>query len=176
MLLGICPERKTDPWMEFYRKAETYYRENAHLQVPAAYVTADGVRLGAWICKQRNIRRNPPVGGGLSQHQICLLDAIGMEWDPHRKAFEKGVEAAQRYFAENGHLRVPTGYVDAVGFPLFRWLSDVRRKKENLLQEDIQRLDAMGFIWKKHGATPKRVREGSALMRDHATGDSSGAP
>ena len=148
--IGIVKETKEDPWMKQYRLAEDYHRRHGNLEIPASYVTEDGVRLGSWISRQRGLYRG--IGGekGLSDVQIRMLEALGMEWDPYRKAFETGLQAAERYFKARGDLNVPARYVDESGYPLYQWICDVRKRKSRLDPLDVQRLDAMHFAWEKN--------------------------
>lgn len=146
-VLDIVPESPADGWMDYYRLAERYYQEHGDLRIPAAYKTQDGVRLGAWICRQRSLKRGAEAGNGLSGEKIRLLDSIGMEWNPYRAAFERGVASAQRYYRRNGNLNVPAKYVDENGFPLSQWISDTRKKKDRLPDEDIQILEELDFVW-----------------------------
>jgi hypothetical protein len=146
--IGIVRTEKEPPWMRMFRTAEDYYRTHGNLDVPAAYVTETGIRLGTWICKQRGLYRATSEGKCLTEEQIQMLESIGMVWNAHRKAFETGLRAAQLYYEANGNLDVPTRYVDENGFPLFQWLYDVRKKKSKLLEEDIRYLDSMQFSWK----------------------------
>ena len=51
-----------------------------------------------------------------------MLEAIGMVWDTHKKAFETGLMAARRYYEANGNLNISTRYVDESGFSLYPWI------------------------------------------------------
>ena len=44
---------KTLSWDEMYLQAKLYYQEYGNLLAPAKYVTADGIKLGYWISRQR---------------------------------------------------------------------------------------------------------------------------
>lgn len=145
--IGVVLEKKEDPWMRCFRLAEEYHLEHGNLDIPTSYVTKDGVHLGTWICRQRSLYHGTSDTRRLTDVQIQLLESLGMEWNPRRKAFETGLQAAQRYFETNGDLNVPTQYVDENGFPLFQWLYDVRKKKSKLQDEDIRYLDSMRFVW-----------------------------
>ena len=41
-------------WEEYYSAARAYYKEHGNLEVPAKYVTADGIPLGRWLSNQTN--------------------------------------------------------------------------------------------------------------------------
>lgn len=143
----VCEE---NPWMKQYRLAEEYYSHYGNLDVPSSYVTPDGVRLGNWISRQRILYRASSTGKGLSDLQIQMLERLNMEWDLHRKAFETGLCAAERYYKAVGNLNVPARYVDDTGYPLYQWLCDIRKKKAKLQEEDVAKLDAMQFVWEKN--------------------------
>ena len=56
--LGMVWEEKAErQWEEGFRHAEAYYRAHGDLAAPAAYVCADGYRLGAWLCNQRGKKK-----------------------------------------------------------------------------------------------------------------------
>lgn len=44
---------KTLLWDEMYLQAKLYYQEYGNLLALAKYVTADGIKLGYWISRQR---------------------------------------------------------------------------------------------------------------------------
>ena len=76
---------KRTPWMEWYARAETFYREHGHLKIPYHYETQDGMKLGSWLSMQRDSYHNSwerwSQGKGrkpLAQWQIERLNAIGM--------------------------------------------------------------------------------------------------
>ena len=108
---GIRPEKDDTPWMKNYRLAEQYHREHGDLNIPVSYVTEDGVRLGAWLSRQRSLHGNVPPLKGLTEEQTGLLEALGIEWNPQRAPFEAGLRAAGAYYAEHQHLHVPANYV-----------------------------------------------------------------
>lgn len=151
--IGVQPEEKEDPWMRFYREAERYCMIHGNLDVPASYVTSSGIHLGSWICRQRTLYKSDKHQKGLSKEQIELLEKLGMEWNPYRRAFENGISAAQRYYEVHGNLKVPAKFVDDFGFPLYQWISDIKKRKNRLSEEDIHRLDAMHFAWKRERET-----------------------
>ena len=146
--IGVLQQAKENPWMRMFRIAESYYREHGNLEVPAAYVTQDGIRLGTWISKQRSLYRSASEERRLTQDQIQMLESIGMVWDVYRKAFETGLEAACRYYDAHGNLNVPARYIDETGFPLYQWFCDIRKKKEKIPEEDVRYLESMQFVWK----------------------------
>lgn len=146
--IGIVSE--DDSWMKYFRLAEKYYSQYGDLNVPSSYITPDGVRLGTWISRQRRLYRETSGGKGLTDQQIRMLEGLNMEWDLHRKSFETGLCAAERYYKTAGNLNVPARYVDDTGYPLYQWMCDIRKKKSKLQEQDRIKLDAMQFAWEKN--------------------------
>jgi hypothetical protein len=136
-------------WERNFAAAMEYYREHGDLEVPAKYVSKDGVKLGSWI---RNVRKNGKMAGAglrLSEMQVARLDEIGMKWEnTFSRQWERGFEAAKRYFESHGDLNVPTMYLTSDGFKLGDWISN-QRENGKLTEERRRRLDEIGMVWKK---------------------------
>ncbi len=69
-----------DAWEVGFTHAEEYVQQTGNLEVPNAYVCADGYRLGKWISNQRCA-----YGGvtkkGLGEERVYRLEEIGMVWN-----------------------------------------------------------------------------------------------
>ncbi|AEY94132.1 helicase (plasmid) [Streptomyces hygroscopicus subsp. jinggangensis 5008] len=80
--------------------------------------------------------------------------------DPEKAYWRRGIAAATRWRRENGggQLRVPYDYVmpedesAGAGFPLGRWLADLRRyyNAGTLEASRVEQLDALGMVWSHH--------------------------
>lgn len=77
--LGVVWDREDAAWWERYAEARRFWEERGHLDVPHAYVTDGGVRLGSWVLHQRQLRSGVKPGG-ISNERVEALDAIGMRW------------------------------------------------------------------------------------------------
>ncbi len=74
--IGMLWGNKHDiAWEKAYVAACEYQRKYGDLNVPVAYVTPDGCRLGRWIRRQREDERK-----GISEDRRQKLNAIGMLW------------------------------------------------------------------------------------------------
>ena len=62
--------------MKKYYYAKEYFIENGSLDIPANYVTKDGIKLGSWIRTQRVCYKN----NDLTEERIKLLESINMLW------------------------------------------------------------------------------------------------
>lgn len=67
-------------WQRNLDIATRFAATHGHLAVPSGH-TSDGLRLDAWLSRQRAARRK----GTLTDDQISRLEAIGMQWEPGQK-------------------------------------------------------------------------------------------
>lgn len=115
--LGMLWEsRHNIAWNRYYEIACRYFEEHGDLNVPAAYVSSDGIALGKWIGHQRSAyKKSMPL------ERIEKLEQLGMVWnsDPWQEKFE----LVRRYYAEHGDVNMPGDYV-VDGVWLARWLSE----------------------------------------------------
>lgn len=73
--IGMRWGKKADLiWEQNYSEAKAYYQVHGHLQVPVAYQTETGFRLGKWLVRQRNLHDSIPA------ERKQKLDQIGMVW------------------------------------------------------------------------------------------------
>jgi superfamily II DNA or RNA helicase len=151
--LEICWESYSDrQWDQYYAQAARYYARMGNLDVKASYVTEEGFRLGMWLNNIRQYRQNGSrILSGQRQRQ---LEQIGMIWDKLSYKWERGYEAARRYYERHGNISVPAGYTTEEGFRLGNWLIAQRQNRRGekkgalpLTQEQIQRLDRIGMNW-----------------------------
>lgn len=134
-------------WDKAYRAACQYKKKNGNLDIPAAYVTADGISLGRWIRRQKTAK--------LTEERRNKLDVLGFVWekeDPWMKKFE----LVKAYYAQHGNTKIPTDLV-VNGVWLRRWLTEqVARLNEKptgrnktvkkLTAEQIAKLQSVGIV------------------------------
>ena len=133
-----------------YAAAVEYHRTHGNLDVPAAYVDPDGVKLGAWLRRLCRIRAGKTQRGRLTEEQIARLDALGMIWGNRNDLqWEKGYAHAAEYVRENRRLPGSSSYVCADGYKLGGWVADQREKYRagKMKPERKQRLDIIGMPW-----------------------------
>ena len=152
--IGIAWEVIDSWWEENFKVAKEYYKENGHLNVPAHYVTPNGVPLGTWLFHQRNLKSGKAKGTPLTKEQIDRLNSIGIVWEAHRDAeWEKYYSAAEEYYLRKEDLNVPFRYVTASGIRLGAWVHRQRLVRRGtahgvpLTEEQIKRLNKIGMIW-----------------------------
>ncbi len=133
-----------------YAAAVRYHRIHGNLDVPAAYVDPDGVRLGAWLRRLCRIREGKSQKGRLTDEQIARLDRLGMVWGNRNDlAWEKGFGYAEAYYRKNHSLNISPSYRTADGYKLGDWVSNQREKyRSGQMKDDRKkRLDAIGMVW-----------------------------
>ena len=160
--LGMVWDVPDYVWEQNYAACVEYHREHGDLDVPNDYVAKDGLKIGAWVRRQRSLRQGKAVGTELTQGKIQRLDAIGMIWDfKYDRAWKRAYQEAKAYFEIHGNLRVASTYVSESGFRLGRWIVIQREKgKGGLSIERRQLLDAIGMNWQtvsKHGQRTRRT-------------------
>lgn len=138
-------------WEKNYMAAVEYYKEHGNLDVPCKYVSPNGIKLGSWLSRMRQLRYGKAKRGfPPTKEQIARLDNIGMIWESRNVTmWEKGYEAAKEYVRENGNLLIPNNYVTKSGFKLRNWIDRQRAvfRKGTFDPERKQRLDNLGMIW-----------------------------
>lgn len=162
--LGMEWDASELAWRTGLAEARAYHAEHGDLDVRKGHLTPSGHRLGDWLNSRRLERRK----GLLSADRIAALDALGIEWDPHQTrwqtGWQTGLDAATRYAAEHGNLRVPHKYRTPDGFRLGSWLLHQRQlrngvKKGGITADRIAALDALGMIWGNSRRTRSEQRD-----------------
>lgn len=149
--IGMIWEQRDYMWEKYYKDCQEYYLKNGNLDIPANYVSANNLKIGAWIRKFRQIRQGN-ITGTLTEQQVQRLNAIGMMWDDKfSRQWENGYEHAVQYYNQHGNLDVPTMFVCEDGFALGMWL---RRQCDGpngpavkTTPEQRDRLTALGMSW-----------------------------
>jgi superfamily II DNA or RNA helicase len=170
----------TAPWEEHYGAAIAYQQTHGDVHIPQGYTTSTGLALGTWLHKQRHLRNR----GDLLPDRKERLDELGIAWAPKSEAWERNLAAAQAYFAEHGHLRVPLGHIVSVGADQVELSTFVRRVRIGLIHLDDQRraaLNEIGMVWnvadeawQRHFAAARAYRDknGDLLVhKDFVTND-----
>lgn len=108
-----------------------------------------GKCIGNWVHVQRTAYRD----GILSADRYNRLIAIGLDFAPESSRWEKAFSLAEIYYNEFRNLDVPYDFI-LHNYRLGRWISNQRQifngtRTDMVLTEDqIQRLESIGMIWK----------------------------
>ncbi|MFT0182793.1 Helicase associated domain protein [Pseudomonas benzopyrenica] len=97
---------------------EQFKAAHGHCDVPIAYVTGDGYKLGRWCSNQRTRLKDKP-----DDPDHGRLSAAGFSFDPAEAAWQQHYAALQDYLAANAGASVPVKHVTADGLRLGSWVS-----------------------------------------------------
>ena len=106
--IGMLWGNKHDiAWEKAYAAACEYQKKHGHLDVPVAYTTPDGCRLGRWIRRQRENGQKD-----MSNERRSKLNAIGMLWETgNRMAGSRSVLLQASMTASPINARKETGAI-----------------------------------------------------------------
>lgn len=122
-IIGMCWEdRNQQQWMQSYQAAKLYYDEHGNLEVPAGYISPEGLALGKWVGRQRYAwLKTDKSNIQLTPERISLLNKIGMVWEKE-DSWEHRFKLIKEYYNEHGNLDIPAKYKTDDGIWLGTWL------------------------------------------------------
>ena len=140
-------------WERHYQACKEYKEKNGNLDIPSDYIT-DGMKLGVWLGNARKAKRYNIKSKYFSPERLDMLSDLGIVWEYQNDViWERNYEAAKAWKEEYGDLEVPNRAIYH-GVKLGSWLGDLRKvrrgigkKRLDLTQEQIERLDAIGMRW-----------------------------
>lgn len=145
--LGLCWQGWERQFARNLEAARAYREAHGDLLVPAAYRTAEGVRLGQWIANLRTGAQR------LGAEQRRALDELGMVWGSVQEdRWMRWYGAAKRYYQAHGDLAVRKDYVTEDGQALGVWLVNQRachRRGDRRAMSPLRfrLLDEIGMRW-----------------------------
>ena len=139
--IGMIWSKNNMIWEKNYIAAALYYKQHGSIDMPHDYVNDDGVRIGAWIDKQRRLIKE----GDLNQDQLERLALLGIEkQNKYDKQWERYYAEAEKYFRSYGNLDIPVSYKTKNGMALGRWMSKQRCDNE-LPMDRKKKLESIGM-------------------------------
>ena len=144
-------EYQEDVWTKFYNAAEIYYQVNGNLDIPANYVTADGLSLGGWYRRMRNEFRE----GTMSAEHLEKLEHIGFEAESVlTRRWKANYDVAVAYYEQYHDLEVPQSYIADNGVKLGAWIYAQRDRFSRgfVTEEQKELLESIGMTWDRYDA------------------------
>lgn len=155
-------------WMAQFNELVTYKNKFGHCNVRVD--DEANSKLGYWVQRQRREYKDQ----NLSEDRIAKLNDIGFVW-ACRESWETRFKEFVEYKREFGHCHIPLRYKPNP--ELGKWVNHQRgayRKYKNegeehstLTQDRIDRLNAIGFIWKVEPTWSTRFSELVEYKREH---------
>jgi len=136
---------------------EAFKSEFRHCNVPGKYSVNPS--LGKWCTEIRysynQIQQGHTPRSNLTQDEIERLEEIGFKWKL-TETFEQHCNDLEAFKSEFGHCNAPRKYL--VNPSLGKWGTEIRYSynqiqrgqtpRSNLTQDEIERLEEIGFKWK----------------------------
>jgi len=126
-------------WEEQYTALLKFKEEHGDCDVPTRW--DENRQLATWTDGQRQARKKRI----LEAARIARLDAIGFIWDLHEQYWDKMFSELLKFKQANGNCAVPDKWNK--NRPLSTWVGNQRKKKAQLTEEQVMRLDEIGFLW-----------------------------
>jgi superfamily II DNA or RNA helicase len=171
--IGFTWEPITEQWEKGFAALVDFHQRQGHCRA-VKNTSGSDLKVGTWVAKQRNNKHR------LTAEQIRRLDSLGFSWDPHADTWEQGFLTLQSFKQSMGHCRVPQTHMFD-NFKLGSWVARQRQTKMQLSNEQVRRLDALGFSWDPYSEDWEyafkllkafRKREGHCRVTDgHMEGD-----
>ncbi|MFD7899014.1 Helicase associated domain protein [Streptomyces sp. NPDC059743] len=135
----------TNSWQEYYGAASAYQQVFGNTDIPSHWVTAEGLRLGAWWTKQR-VAYNT---GELSEERQALLEKLGIVWDQLSTSWMVTYQEVKRLAAEQGHFVFDDSVLTPQGLVVLNWCTQQRsrRRAGKITEQRTALLDAINFPW-----------------------------
>lgn len=145
----VYVEAVGEPFDVWFGRLLAYKEKYGGCRVPRGFLV-DGKDLGGWLERARSGRVL------LTVEQCERLTAIGFDWFSKKTSWERNFNALVDFQKVHGHCRVPRGYLVG-GVDIYGWAADqrVKRKRNCLTRNKINRLDAIGFDWNPRN-TPEK--------------------
>lgn len=130
-------------WDEWFGRLVEYVSQEGHCRVSKDYQAKGGYRLGLWISNQR---ANEDT---MSRDRKLRLESLsGWVWDSLAEQWEIGFRYLTEFVASEGHCLLAGNYKTNDGYRLGQWVAAQRKRREVLLQERKNRLEAVpGWVW-----------------------------
>jgi len=126
-------------WERMHKLAAAFHAEHGHLD--ATDKDKDGDLVG-WLVRQRYLNG----AGLLDAARVSELDVLGMIWDKHANAWERGYAYARAFAARTGHLAIPAAE-KLDGYAVGAWAGRQRRNPKLTAAQDAK-LTALDALWR----------------------------
>ncbi|MFB7463386.1 Helicase associated domain protein [Streptomyces sp. NPDC056224] len=149
-----CPAWEIS-WQRAFHLTRLHLDAGGGLPSAPGEVLVQGEDLGGWVRTQRlNWERLSWAQRWLLEHTLGMTPATEAERPPprrsHAAAWADHLEAAQRFHAREGHLRVPRTHVEPGGGQELRlgsWIANQRSRAASLTPERVRALNALDMRW-----------------------------
>jgi hypothetical protein len=150
--IGFIWNLRDQGWEASFTALEQFRTREGHSCVPQHHVEG-ACNLGQWVGLQRARRAQ------LHVKRKRRLDSVGFVWDPRLSYWEDMFGRLSKYRRKHGNCNVSGSYSDNL---LARWVLKLRSRKGRLSEDQVDRLNGLGFVWDPFDAAWQR---GLAALR-----------
>ena len=143
-LRTVLVEATTASWEFWFGLLETFKATEGHCRVPVGF-KLNGHALYQWVEDQRERH----VQGKLPNLRIEKLERLGFTWSRTESLMQvwyEYLELLRRYKEREGHCLVEVRHTED-GFNLGSWVSNLRTRRQQLNDHQINALNDLGFVW-----------------------------
>jgi Helicase associated domain/Helicase conserved C-terminal domain len=126
-------------WDSMFQALLRFKRQHGHYNV----LWRHDLDLAFWVIAQREAKQR----GALSLDKVQRLAAIGFEWEPRDIEWEKMFELLVQFKQQHGHCNVLR--TKANDRQLATWCDQQRKRRRRLSDDQVQRLEQLGFLWSR---------------------------
>jgi len=151
--ISMCWDSRSESrWNRAYAELLRYKGEHGNLDIASDYMTADGFALGSLVSNIRTAKVYGQRSTYLTADHERQLTELGFIWDKLDYVWDQYYMACMQFKLEHGHLNIAAGYRSKEGLAIGEWVGRQRmiragRIQGRLTDTQIERLNAIGFIW-----------------------------
>ena len=141
---GWTWDPNTDEREKWFKLLVQYKNEFGHCRVPQRYICSSGEKLGSWVSTIRSMQDRIPL-----DFKQRLTDLNGWSWNLYADShWDDYYERLQSYASSHNSCKVSWVFMTEDGFPLGKWLAQVKKSKTPTNSERIQKLEKIsGWTW-----------------------------
>jgi superfamily II DNA or RNA helicase len=143
-----------DKWNNAILLLNDFVNKNGDSDVPVDFITKDGFKLGSWCSTRRKDKHK------LTPEKINQLECLpGWTWNKLDSQWNESYEKYIKYIDEFGSKDIPVTFKDPTGYNLGLWVSNQRKKRLKLSDQQINKLTSIPkWRWDDDSIVSKQER------------------
>jgi len=127
-------------WQEMFLCLQEYAKNEGNTLVPTNHILGNGKKLGHWVNDQRKRYKK---GNLIATRQELLESVPEWTWDAVGYKWQDSFKKLEVYVQETGTTKINVDYKTNNGYWLGRWVFAQRRRKLNLLPNQVTALEGL---------------------------------
>jgi superfamily II DNA or RNA helicase len=142
-------------WLEMFEKLRQFKEINNHCNVSQVDKDPEIKKLGVWLNTQRVLYKGRISSDGrfikMTPERVKMLENLGVIWNAKDADWNKGFEDLKAFKEKYNHFNIPQS--DKLYYRVRRF----RLKKDTLTQEQIDKLNSIGFYAEARPISSKKI-------------------